>query len=131
MDWNLQRRLVEEGHAMQMTLNATEWDELERAQQHEHEVRNWKRYQAIRLLGQGQTPLEVAPALAAESRVSTTGSVCGSNGGVGGCMRGITAAGSDGCRRAGSRTCSVCWPLIRTNWANRPRIGRCRYCGPT
>jgi transposase len=63
MDWNLQRRLVEEGQAMQMTLSATEWDELERAQQHEHGVRNWKRYQAIRLLGQGQSALEVATAL--------------------------------------------------------------------
>ena len=63
MDWNLPRRLVEEDQAMQMTLNATEWDELEQAQQHEHGVRNGKRYQAIRLLEQGQTPLEVAAAL--------------------------------------------------------------------
>lgn len=48
---------------MQMTLSATEWEELERAQQHERGVRNWKRYQAIRLLGQGQTPAEVAAAV--------------------------------------------------------------------
>ena len=48
---------------MQMRLSASEWEELERAQHREHGVRNWKRYQALRLLAEGQTPLEVAAAL--------------------------------------------------------------------
>ena len=48
---------------MQMALSAHEWDELERAQRHERRVRTWKRYQAIRLLAQGQTPAEVAEAV--------------------------------------------------------------------
>jgi transposase len=48
---------------MQMRLSATEWDELERAQHQEHGVRNWKRYQAIRLLAEGHPALEVAAAL--------------------------------------------------------------------
>ena len=48
---------------MQTTLTAAEWDELERAQHREQRVRNWQRYQAIRLLAEGQTPLEVAAAL--------------------------------------------------------------------
>jgi hypothetical protein len=98
MDWTLQRRLVEEDQAMQMTLSATEWDELERAQQHEHVVRNWKRYQAIRLLGQGQSPLEVATAL--RCRKSSVYNWIGvwKQRGVRGCMKDITAVGSDGCR---------------------------------
>jgi hypothetical protein len=48
---------------MQMALSRQEWDELERAQRQERGVRNWRRYQAIRLLAQGQTPEEVAEAV--------------------------------------------------------------------
>jgi transposase len=48
---------------MQMTFTAAEWEELDRAQHGEHGVRNWKRYQAIRLLAEGKTPLEVTAAL--------------------------------------------------------------------
>lgn len=40
---------------MQMRMNAAEWDELERAQHQERGVRNWKRYQAIRLLDAAAT----------------------------------------------------------------------------
>jgi hypothetical protein len=54
---------VEADQAMQMRLNAMEWNELERAQHQERGVRNWKRYQAIRPLAARQTPLEVAAAL--------------------------------------------------------------------
>ena len=48
---------------MQIALSRAEWKELERAQHQERWVRNWKRYQAIRLLAQGQTPAEVAAAI--------------------------------------------------------------------
>ena len=48
---------------MQMALSTQEWDELERAQRQERGVRNWRRYQAIRLLARGQTPVEVAEAV--------------------------------------------------------------------
>jgi hypothetical protein len=41
---------------MQIELRSQEWDELEHAQRHEHRVRLWRRYQAIRLLAQGQSP---------------------------------------------------------------------------
>lgn len=48
---------------MQMALSRQEWDELEQAQRQERAVRNWRRYQAIRLLAQGQNPAEVAEAV--------------------------------------------------------------------
>jgi transposase len=48
---------------MQMVLSRQEWEVLEQAQHQERGVRNWRRYQAIRLLAQGQTPEEVAEAV--------------------------------------------------------------------
>lgn len=48
---------------MQLQMSATEWDDLERAQRNERRVRHWRRYQAIRLVAQGQTPDEVAAVL--------------------------------------------------------------------
>jgi transposase len=48
---------------MQIEMSATDLDEVERAQHHERGVRNWKRYQALRLLAQGQTPPDVAAAV--------------------------------------------------------------------
>lgn len=48
---------------MQIELNAHEWEELERAQRQERRVRHWRRYQAIRLLAQGQSPPAVAAAV--------------------------------------------------------------------
>jgi hypothetical protein len=54
---------VEEGQSLQIELSAIEREAVEHTQQHERGVRNWKRSQAIRLLDQGQTPLEVASAL--------------------------------------------------------------------
>jgi transposase len=63
MDQNLQRGPVEEGQAMQMPMSTNEWEDLERAQRGERRVRHWRRYQAIRLVAQGQTPDEVAAAV--------------------------------------------------------------------
>jgi transposase len=48
---------------MQIQLNATEWNELEQAQRQERRVRQWRRYQAIRLVAHGQSPQEVATAV--------------------------------------------------------------------
>ena len=48
---------------MQIELGATGREQLVQSQQHERGVRNWTRYQAIRLLDQGHRPLEVAAAL--------------------------------------------------------------------
>jgi transposase len=48
---------------MQIELSATEWDELEQAQRQERRVRHWRRYQAIRLIAQGQSPQTVAAAV--------------------------------------------------------------------
>ena len=48
---------------MQIQLGSQEWSELEQAQRHEHRVRHWRRYQAIRLLAQGQSPQAVAAAV--------------------------------------------------------------------
>jgi hypothetical protein len=36
---------------MEIALSTQEWDELEHAQRQERGVRNWRRYQAIRLCG--------------------------------------------------------------------------------
>ena len=54
---------------MQIELTATEWTELDAAQHRERRVRHWRRYQAIRLLGQGETPQAVATAV--DCRVSS------------------------------------------------------------
>lgn len=48
---------------MQIELNATQWDELDQAQRQEHRVRHWRRFQAIRLVAQGQSPQAVAAAV--------------------------------------------------------------------
>ena len=48
---------------MQVQLSATDWNELEQVQRQEHRVRHWRRYQAIRLLAQGQSPQGVAAAV--------------------------------------------------------------------
>lgn len=48
---------------MQIELSAREWNALEQAQHQEHRVRHWRRYQAIRLLAQGQSPQAVAQAV--------------------------------------------------------------------
>lgn len=48
---------------MQIELSAGEWNELKQAQRQEHQVRHWRRYQAIRLLAQGQSPQAVATAV--------------------------------------------------------------------
>jgi transposase len=48
---------------MQVVLSRQEWEALELAQRQERGVRNWRRYQAIRLLAQGENPTEVAEAV--------------------------------------------------------------------
>jgi len=48
---------------MQIELSASEWNELEHDQRQEQRVRHWRRYQAIRLLAQGQSPQAVAQAV--------------------------------------------------------------------
>lgn len=48
---------------MPLELSAQEHTELDRAQQGERRVRHWRRYQAIRLLAQGQLPRAVAVAV--------------------------------------------------------------------
>ena len=90
---------------MQMVLSRQEWEALEHAQRQERGVRNWRRYQAIRLLAQGEDPAEVAEGWAVACRVCTTGSRPGSEGATPGCMK-ITTGATRGCwplqgRRAG------------------------------
>jgi transposase len=48
---------------MAIELNEQDWRALEQAQAGERRVRHWRRYQAIRLLAQGQGPRAVAVAL--------------------------------------------------------------------
>jgi transposase len=48
---------------MQIQMSVTDWTDLEQAQRRQRRVRHWRRYQAIRLVAQGQTPQAVAAAV--------------------------------------------------------------------
>ena len=114
---------------MQIELSATGREQLAQSQQHKRGVRNWKRYQAIRLLDQGHTPLEVAVALGCrKSSVYDWVGVWEQVGSPG--LHEDHHLGGRGRQFSGTgwRSSSGCWPPIRSNRGEKPPPGQCPCC---
>jgi transposase len=138
---------------MQMVLSRQDWEALELAQRQERGVRNWRRYQAIRLLAQGQSPAEVAKAVgcressvynwvAAWTRRGNAGLHEDHHGGrtwlvEGMGQRGLERLLATDPQEHGEQATEWTVPLLlthlqeaRSGWATRPCCASSRHCGP-